>query len=344
MPQPNDGLFYAREDQPFTLTWKKSGQSAYRLEPVTDLPGTLKVPAPADRLYRATDLPSVLIVASERGGGISHFFNWLLNAGWRTQQFTNTTTETGLHTWKRLPLIEAGSILSTETGTHRKIIIDRPVDEAPTDEQALAAIASAVEQPEWTQSSSWLVCPVRDFRYLKNDMRYSSLLNRGQAFRLPHFSFSELAEWCTELTSTRGIRDIAQIELDNLAKEVKRWIGGQATLTQFFFRYVNDQLASNSKNVDLLELFQTTGKYLRDHKPYIVDRWAVDLRDLLESPTTRHRLETYASGSTKNPLDPDFDDDDAYLFLAGWVGLNPEKQWGIRSLCHRQWAREILRG
>ena len=133
------------------------------------------------------------------------------------------------------------------------------------------------------------------------------------------------------------------MELDDLAKEVKRWVGGQPTLTQFFFRFVDDQL-ENEPDSNVYELFQKAGKYLRDHRPHIVDRWAIDLRDLLELPPVRNRLEIYVSEGKKDPQDPDFDDEDASLFLAGWVGLNQDKQWAIRSLCHQQWAREILRG
>jgi hypothetical protein len=320
-------------------------QQAYRLEPVTELPGTLKVPAPADRLYTPTSLPAVLIVVSERGGGASHFFNWLLSAKARANRPAADTAGTDAAGWQRLSLDRAREALSawTRKPSCIRIIIDQTGSEEPNDElrRALAEIVSIVELPDWTKLSSKLICATREVQRLKIDPLYSNLLSRGQACRLPHFSPPELAYWCAELAQKWKLNGVT--ELDDLAKEVKRWVGGQPTLTQFFFRFVDDQLKDVPES-DVFELFQKAGKYLRDHRPHIVDRWALDLRDLLELPPVRRRLEVYASGGTKDPRDPDFDDEDARLFLAGWVGLNPEKQWGIRSLCHRQWAREILRG
>lgn len=344
MQPSNDGLFYTRKGKPFTFSWRLGSQPAYRLEPVTDLPGTLKVPAPADRLYTPMRLPPVLIVVGERGGGASHFFNWL-GAQPASDRSTPNTTKAGTTGWQRLSLKEARKVLSAGSKEGKHIVIDRTISEEPDDEHRrdLAEIVSLVERPEWTESSSRLICATRDVQQLKIDPLYSNLLSRGQACRLPHFSPPELAHWCAELAQKRRIQGMAEPVLEDLGKEVKRWIGGQVTLTQFFFRFVDDQLENDPKG-DLMEFFQEAGKYLRDHRPHIVDRWALDLRDLLELPPTRRRLEIYASGGTKDPLDPDFDDEDARLFLAGWVGLNPEKRWGIRSLCHRQWAREILRG
>lgn len=343
MQGSNDGLFYTQEGKPFTFSWQVGNQPAYRLEPVTDLPGTLKVPAPADRLYTPASLPAVLIVISERGGGASHFFDWLVGA--QPGSPRSTAGEEGTAGWQLLSLKEAHRVLSSWTGDPPciRIIIDRTVGEEPSDNlrRALAEIVSIVERPEWTKSSSRLICATREVKQLKIDHLYSNLLSRGQACRLPHFSPPELAAWCVELAQKWKLNGTT--ELDNLAKDVKRWIGGQLTLTHFFFRYVDDRLVEKPAR-SLGELFQEAGRYLRDHRPHIVDRWALDLRDLMELPPVRHRLEIYASGGTKDPSDPDFDDEDARLFLAGWVGLNPEKQWGIRSLCHRQWAREILRG
>ncbi len=340
MQQSNDGLFYTRKGKPFTFSWRMGNQQAYRLEPVTDLPGTLKVPAPADRLYTPMSLPAVLIVVSERGGGASHFFNWLLS----TQSGSNRPTADTAG-WQRLSLDDAHNALSNwlRKPSCLRIIIDRTVGEEPNDEfrRTLAEIVSIVERPEWIKSSSRLICATREIQKLKIDLLYSSLLARGQACRLPHFLSPELAHWGAELAQKWKLDSMA--ELDDLAKDVKRWIGGQPTLTHFFFRYVDDRLVERPAS-GLRELFEEAGKYLRDHRPYIVNRWARDLEDLLESSPIRHRLEIYASGGTKDPSDPDFDDEDARLFLAGWVGLNPENQWGIRSLCHRQWAREILRG
>lgn len=292
-------------------------------------------------------LPPVLIVAGERGGGASHFFNWLLGAQPGSNRSTSGTTRAGTAGWQRLSLSEARNVLSAwnRKPSCLRIIIDRTVGEEPNDElrRTLAEIVSLVERPEWIESSSRLICATREVQQLKIDPLYSNLLSRGQACRLPHFSPPELAYWCAELAQKRKLQGTTEPELDNLAKEVNRWVGGQPTLTHFFFRYLDDRLVERPAS-GLRELFQEAGKYLRDHRPYIVNRWARDLEDLLELPPTRHRLEVYASGGTKDPLDPDFDDEDARLFLAGWVGVNPEKQWGIRSLCHRQWAREILRG
>lgn len=345
MQQSNDGLFYTREEKPFVFSWRVGNQPAYRLEPVTDLPGTLKVPAPADRLYTPMSLPPILIVVSERGGGASHFFNWLLNAQAGAKRSSAGTAEARTAGWQRLSLRDAHRKLSAwaKKPSCLRIIIDRTVDEEPNDElrRALAEIVSIVERPEWAESSSRLICATREVQRLKIDPLYSNLLSRGQACRLPHFSPPELAQWCAELAQKWKLNGSA--ELDDLAREVKRWVGGQLTLTQFFFRWVDDQLKI-APEADVTELFQKAGKYIRDYRPHIVDRWALDLRDLLEQPPVRHRLEIYASGGTKDPSDPDFDDEDARLFLAGWVGLNPDKQWGIRSFCHRQWAREILRG
>jgi hypothetical protein len=345
LQRPNDGLFYTRKGKPFTFSWRVGNQPAYRLEPVTDLPGTLKVPAPADRLYTPLSLPAVLIVVSERGGGASHFFKWLLGARSEANRSTAGVAESGTAGWQRLSLEKAYEILSVWAGQPSclRIIIEQTVGEESNDElrRALAEIVSIVERPEWIGSSSKLICATREVHKLKIDPLYSNLLSRGQACRLPHFSPPELVYWCAELAQKWNLNGPA--ELNDLAKEVKRWVGGQLTLTQFFFRFVDDKL-ENAPERDVFELFQQAGKYLRDHRPHIVDRWALDLRDLLELPPVRRRLENYASGGTKDPSDPDFDVEDARLFLAGWVGLNPEKQWGIRSLCHRQWAREILRG
>jgi hypothetical protein len=341
----NDGLFYTSQGKPYSFSWRIGRQQAYRLEPVTDLPGTLKVPAPADRLYTRDSLPAVLIIVSERGGGTSHFFKWLINAQSGLNRSTKNAVKTRPAGWQRLSLKDAYSRLSDwiKSPDRVQIVLDRTVGEEPNDElrRAFAEIVSIVERSEWTETSSKLICATREVHKLKIDPVYSNLLSRGQACRLPHFSPSELVHWCDELAQKWKLHDTA--ELDDLAKEVKRWIGGQLTLTHFFFRYADDRLAERSAT-GLRELFQEAGKYLRDHRPYIVNRWERDLKDLLELPPVRHRLEIYASGGTKDPSDPDFDEEDARLFLAGWVGLNPENQWGIRSLCHRQWAREILRG
>ncbi|HKH45338.1 MAG TPA: hypothetical protein VKM72_11790 [Thermoanaerobaculia bacterium] len=344
MQRPNDGLFYTRKGKPFTFSWREGNQQAYRLEPVTDLPGTLKVPAPADRKYTPASLPAVLIVVSERGGGTSHFFKWLFGAQSGSNRSTASAEKTRPAGWQRLSLHDAYRTLSDwiKNPERVQIVIDRTAGEEPNDEirRAFAEIVSIVERSEWTETSSKLICATREVHKLKIDPLYSNLLSRGQACRLPHFSPPELVDWCAELDQKWKL---GTTELDGLAKEVKRWVGGQVTLTQFFFRFVDDQL-EKAPGSDVFELFQQAGKYLRAHRPHIVDRWALDLRDLLELPPVRRRMETYASGSTKDPLDPDFDDEDARLFLAGWVGLNPEKQWGIRSRCHMQWAREILRG
>ena len=81
-------------------------------------------------------------------------------------------------------------------------------------------------------------------------------------------------------------------------------------------------------------------------------------------PRIRRTLDIYVKGGLKVPSEG-FNDEDIYLYLAGWIGplettesgtlanetklgkpaesdIYKNKLWGIRSECHREWASEVL--
>ena len=334
-----DGLFYCRNDKPFVFSW---GKSRYRLEPVTEIPGIFVVPAPPNRVFEKKDFPPALLVVGERGGGLTHFVGWICGGRPATDR-SDTKQDAGK--WQSMDLETVHQALCVE-GRHKRVPMRIILDRSSTSSEAsernnarLAEIAAVLESSGWRASSNHIICATRDVHKLQEDLVYSSILRRGVTCRLPHFSGDELVQWMVELGKKY------KVDSDNLAlaDEVKRWVGGQPTLTHNFFRLIDDQL-QRKVVPDLNEVVAFAGAYLQKHRPHIVDHWARDLHGLLRMPPLRRRLATYTAGEGKHHERDEFDDEDARLFLAGWVGLNPEGIWGIRSRCHERWAREILRG
>ena len=125
------------------------------------------------------------------------------------------------------------------------------------------------------------------------------------------------------------------------AKDAKAWVGGQPTLTHFFFRLIDDRFFEADKSLE--DIFKMAGYFLREHPPHLVARWRELLLELVQNQVMRQRLEQYTAGATRALGDETFDNIDVYLFLAGWMGKNEERRWSIRSKCHRTWAGDALR-
>jgi hypothetical protein len=349
--------FFGRKNIPFFYSWTKDGEECYRLEKVTTLPGTFQVPVAPNLILAHHELPPAMIVVSERAGGVTQFVEWLQRKsspattgprvgeppprpGRRRQRSQDSrwiTYEIDADD-HQLELIEKAAQVS--------LIVDCTQSAAQTasSRDRLAALAGLIEDRDWWRKGNRLVCLTRDIHELRIHPLYSSLLSRGHSYRLPHFMLPELDRWVEELVVKRGI-DLGSRnggEIRQISLVVRRWVGGQPTLTQFLFRLVDDSLA-NCKE-DLKAAFLRQGEYLATHPPHIVFRWREELRSLLEDAGIRRRFEVYASGDSKPLASKDFDWPDVALFLAGWVGEIDEESWGIRGKCHERWARRILRG
>ncbi len=355
----HDGRFYDAQGKPFELTWPNDG---YRLEPVTVVPGLFKVPAPATRVVSRQEIPPVLVVVAERGGGISHFVRWLTQPkraarAVSSRQARAKKLNDGDPGWRILEPQQARQALLDWRQAKKpiRLVMDCTIPwEVPhADEKLyLAELASIVEEEGWSQESK-LVCVTRDVRALRSRYPYSALIDRGPTCRLPHFSTHELERWLAALlenlenegrSTLHSLVPIRDDEAsDVLPRSLQRLVGGQPSLTHFLFRLLEEgarQGLAGSWN-DLIEHSGRSFQYMR---PHIVDRWQDDLRPLLEDVGLRRRLEAYTRDFTRGERDGDYDQHDVDLFLAGWVGLNPDREWGIRSTCHQAWAREILRG
>lgn len=347
----HDGRFYDVQGKPFELTWPNDG---YRLEPVTVVPGLFKVPAPATSVVTRQEIPPVLVVVAERGGGISHFVRWLTQPtraarAVRARQARAKELNDGDPGWRILEPQQARQALLDWRQAKKpiRLVMDCTIPwEVPhADEKLyLAELASLVEEERWAQESK-LVCVTRDVRALRSRYPYSALIDRGPTCRLPHFSRPELEDWARALLQKQ--RRLAPPDdpeqPTDLPVALKRLFGGQPTLTHLALHLLDQRLSPEAHDswISNLEEVRTS---LVISRPHIVDRWQDDLRPLLEDVGLRRRLEAYTREFTRGERDGDYDQHDVDLFLAGWVGLNPDREWGIRSTCHQAWAREILRG
>jgi hypothetical protein len=355
--QQQDGResgFLDRGNQPFLYRWSKDGEECYRLEQVTTLPGIFKVPVPPELILARHQLPTAMVVVSERAGGVTQFLEWLQLTpaakpvpGAPASRGKGGAKQSRDSRWLTFELDgDDGQLDRIEQAEQVSLIVDRTLSSAQSASvrDQLAALAGLIEDRNWWRKGNRLVCLTRDIHELRSDLLYSSLLSRGHSFRLPHFMPSELDGWVEELVAKHRIdvRPKPGGEIRQISQEVRRWVGGQPTLTQFLFRLVDDGLAANPEN--LKSAFWRQGEFLATHPPHIVFRWREELTHLLEDAGVRRRFEVYTSGDSK-PLDSkDFDWPDVALFLAGWVGENAEGSWGIRGKCHERWARLILRG
>jgi hypothetical protein len=346
------GEFVGIDGTPYMVKWT---EKTYRLERVSAMAGVLRVPPRVHEEFRAVSgvengLPRASIVIGEPGSGMSNFRDWLLH--------TPTTWSACTQLDEALEFIKPGPKPAAKPGpklapisSRQDLIIDRSDrgSEAKPDEneeKTIARLVAALEDPAWDKSRR-VVLLTRNVANLRRNLLTSSILARGVAFRLPHFDPDELAKWVETLTAKVRLderKNSKTFDALQLGNKAKRWIGGQPLLTHNFFVQAEEILHQDAK-VSFSNAFDEAGAFLRDHRPHMVTYWIKQLEAIQkERPEARKLLRAYAAGSTKNPQSrsEDFPDADVDLFLAGWVGINDEKRWGIRSACHAEWVREVL--
>ena len=342
----DDGLFYGAEETPFEYLWESSGgqsRAAYRLQRVTSTPGIFDVPVNQDRQVNLvpSEMPGEAIIVGERGGGLESFQDWLIHRETRSK-------------WAILQPEELVRVLDR----FETVILDctRPAAVAEQRAPSMARIATHLESLEWSLSKRKIIVITHEIASLRtDDTIFSSILSRSHAYRLPHFDASgELEQWVEELLRKRKLLTKVREEGPEIARSIKQLIGGQPTLTHLLFRRVDDRweksgVAPPTDAKELWEAFEEEALYLEENPPHLVRRWAQDLQALLARADVLRRFEGYAFGDTKGPFDlvrgtgAHCDRVDADLFMAGWVGLDAAGVWGMRSDCHRRWAKEILR-
>lgn len=353
----DDGIFYTAQGKPYRYEWKIDGKRSYRLEKSAVPPGRPTLPASPEARYTKSHLRGLHIIAAERGGGMGELLQWLQGKGGRSQDQSRrvrapaangekmgTSGDIG-SSWIKRTIGEANQAISQalKNGSPFKIAIDLTagLDSSSND---LGRLASWPESPEFLTTVSSMLVLVRSLHPLLDHKEFSVLPSRGPIYRLPHFSVSELEDWVKALLEKHSSRsDRLNFSVREIAALVKKWVGGQPTLTHALFRQVDEQL-KRTPEVDIGELLENMGEELSASSPYVVDKWRHDLELLLERPELRQRLSAYARNAREDPATKHFDTTDVELFLAGWVGIDQEGLWAIRSQCHRQWAREILRG
>lgn len=325
----SDGVFRDVDGNKYSQSW----HNKYRIERVTELPGTPRVPVPTGEHYDQSVFGSATIIVGERGGGMSRLLDWLqLNPDWKVTDVAGARLL--LQAWRRheVPTSLRGKL---------SLIVDRTMPETG-DKDHLAFLASVVEEEAWVRSGSRLICLTREVRSLRTDAVFSSILARGHLFRLPHFDANELEDWVKLLSEKTGREPLEQ-EIARLGQSAKTWVGGQPFLTHLFFcRAESILLAHRSTSLDTA--FDEAGAFLANQKPHMAATWQNTLLDLIKLPSVLRLIEGYARGHRKREGEDNFPRDDVDLFLAGWVGRMADDTWGIRSTCHAQWAREVLRG
>ncbi|MCO5165785.1 MAG: hypothetical protein M9894_05380 [Planctomycetes bacterium] len=289
-----------------------------------------------------------MIVVGERRGGMSTFLNWLTRSsrrGGKKKAGRSTAEWEFCETGKQ---VDAALEQQRESGAQVRLVLDRTRPEwAREGDQILRRLAAAVESDRWRETGCAVVVATHEVGALRSDTLCSAIFTRGKAFRLPHFDPSELERWVELLlTKKKAARSLAanRAKIGALARRVKALVGGQPLLTHMVFRAVDDTLPS-VRTFDALEAsFTAAGRSLEQNPPHIVERWKPELLKLLVTPACRRLLEVYVGGDAKSVDETtQLPDDDALLFMAGWVGLTEPGRWGIRSQCHRAWARTILR-
>jgi hypothetical protein len=322
-------MFRSVDDEVYRHGW----EGKYRLEKVTELPGTFRVPVPSQTTYGRADLPQAAIVVGERGSGMTTFIEWLTERGSQPAWELHGIREArlSLEPWQ-----------SSAARASRFVVVDRSWG-AQGDEDDVAWLAGLIDSASWRASHSRLVCVTRDVRTLRTDPLFSTILSRGHAFRLPHFDPPELKGWVRALLGADADK-LQDEQIEGLGRAAKGWVGGQPFLTHLFFSKVKSDLTACPDQA-LHDAFDRAGAFLRDRRPHMVLRWQEQLASLIGEPTARQELISYASGKTKTPGESNFTDHDVDFFLAGWVGRTADgERWGIRSRCHEHWARQAIRG
>jgi hypothetical protein len=348
------GDAFLAEGVPFRYRWSGKGDQ-YRLERVSDSGGSFRVPERGEvSLLTRDGLPPFSIVVGEEGSGLSTFRNWLSGASSEAETAEGSKRAAP---WRSVGMGEALKILAEgdSAGGPVRLILDRRREAFKEFGGQVAELAALIDRYE--MSESWqIVCITSDVEAIQEDLVFSSLASRGTIYRVPHFdpgvvgeggeaSDGELEHWVMALVDSVGHRALSPQQRGAAAVLAKRWTGGQPSLTHLFFRRCADRLR-DLPNLELLSAFESIGDALRTNPPQIARRhWAAGLRAVLKRrPESADLMLRYIAGQTKVLGEDDFPPVDVELFMIGWVGYNHNQQWGIRSACHRQWARAVISG
>ena len=313
----------------YRVAWR--GGEAWHLDPLGNLPGIHEIPRDlaTPKFYECADLAAngVSIIVGEVGDGRRSFLKWL--EGWHPLSMSDT------------PNLEFFAAQAT-AGNHRFYLdlshIDRPLGQASDSLHHFLAALAGVSQRDFHGRSIALVVLARWLTTVQNSYDGSSLLARGKLYRLPHFDPPELRDWVKDLAG-RKQWTLADAKLEAHASLLKRLVGGQPKLTDVLMQHVYEVCSEAAQFEPAL---RERADRLRKFPPECVTEWRIHLRALLKRPETRRLVRAYVTGSTKQLTGGELDSDDLALFLAGWVGAQPDGTGGIRSEVHRTWAREEL--
>lgn len=179
-------------------------------------------------------------------------------------------------------------------------------------------------------------------------LEQSGFISIGNAYRLASFGVDELRAMTTVFPHLAG-----EVISTSTLHNIRRITGGQPHLVECLLRELA-QIARHHASADTrgdsfqaaLDLAQ---QRLAHSPPAIVAVWQDHLAGLLhEHPELRLPLERYVENHTLNadlPYRYPPPRSEWHLYVAGWVGPDPSwREWGIRSLLHREWARQVLAG
>ncbi|CAM2011238.1 hypothetical protein [Acanthopleuribacter pedis] len=364
----------------YEYRWGENHNPKFRLERATRRIGTLETP-PTPEIKSYEELDRVFLLVSERGSGFKFLRQWLTSrqehvisqhkiSGKEGSPPKNWVLIDGNQVIQQNSLVQPdqwNAFLKQDMGCYildRTFYGDNPITEKTG--SVLTQINATVEAMR-TDPSFRFIHASYHLPSLEIDPLFSNLLDQCHVYRLPQFNIDELCTWLDELvkkyqnrTFTIDLKDAKR----SLAQVILYSVGGQPRLTSMLFRLVDDaiqaQLPEDERDTpppkkppssgsfvlqaeDLATLFRLQGTELARNPPHIVERWKEDLTGFLKNDTHMVQLlRRYADNQPKPSTDAHYTAD-YKLYLAGWVGFDPEKKWGIRSQCHKQWAGELLR-
>lgn len=327
----------------FFEPWK--GNDRHRLEPASEYPGTVSIPAHLQDDHKTSfsirDLPQVSLIVAEEGSGITHFRDWLHKHGAQEKTLNEAT--------------ESFNAKGDNTTVINFAYLDTPRSELSEDDRQYinelsAAVESKYPAPQ-QRPTSRIIILCRWLMNLQEEWQSSALLNRSSVFRLPHFDSRELVDFVASFMTKAAaatkveIPDLSSDDVLVLAKLIKHQIGGQPSLTHQLLstalRHIPPKWHQDPRAC-LERLFTDEARRTRKSPPTALRHWKTHLSELMKrDPHVRTLIKGYVRGRTRQSYD-ELDESDAHLFLAGWVGWNPEGEWGIRSKCHKWWARDLL--
>lgn len=328
-----DGL-YRVKGEPYRHKWSDDG-SAYRLEQLSYQPGSLAMP-PSDYLSTFQDMDKSFILVGERGSGFSTFRNWLQNQSGDWQVFNTSNFDSDAKgVWEKISRHESG-----------KYILDRTyrgkANDPREEDKFLVQLAKILESPEWASSpDNRFICFTYDAKNLSNDQLYSAMSDRLHVYRLPIFTQVEIEIWLKDLLTIDKVQQLNQ-NLKRIGELVIELLGGQPQLTHGLFNLVGQSI-KGLQLPGLEKLFESSGKKIRRNYSNVVNIWKKELYEYLKtSPSAKRSMKAFVNGNTINS--DHCSTDETTLYLIGWLYQVKDDEWGIRSSCHRTWARQTLRG